>query len=185
MLENFHTLFAGIDPLGTGLFALGTLPALTTLPQTRPSTIGPITFQEAPAASADCDTLTRYRSANLYRELPQYEISYEANDWRLTVNQHRGRAKLLHQHIHGCHLALDARPLSATRLAQRTLAGRAWSLYLIDPCTLHYACPIDDIAFFFNVALPHPYHAAKDGQAAQVQRAICAAEAVMDTFVLV
>ena len=190
MLENFYTLFAGVEPLGAGLLALGTLPALTTLPQSRtltqsrPSTVRSLTFKEAPAVREDCDTLAHYRSANLYRELPQYEISYKANDWQLTVNQHRGRAKLVHQHLHGCHLALDARPLSAARLMQKTLAGRVWSLYLIDPCTLHYACPIDDIAFFFNVALPYPYHVVEDAQAAQVQAAACAAEAVMDTFVL-
>ncbi len=185
MFESFYTLFAGLEPLGAGLLALGTLPTLITLTQTRPLAMRSISFQEAPATSADCDTLAHYRSTNLYHELPQYEISYEAKDWQLTANQHRGRVKLVHQHLHGCHLGLDARPLSTTRLTQKTLAGRVWSLYLIDPCTLHYACPIDDIAFFFNVALPYPYHVVEDGQAAQVQAAACAAEAVMDTFVLV
>lgn len=118
-----------------------------------------------------------YRGPNPYRESPAFEVEYDSAVWLFAEDDGSSRkAQLFQRDIPGCTMWLQAGPVGDQLLSTRILAGREWTISLIQPAILNYATPLKDIYFIIGVILPEKYLATVESPCQQ------AAEDVLQTF---
>lgn len=117
-----------------------------------------------PSPDDDVAGTAYYRGPNPYRDSPQFEIAYPARLWRLESDDTKGQdgLDLIHKGIVDCSIWLDAGAIGAEDMPAVRLGQHDWIPFrTIDPDSIGYYLPWDDIAFFFGIRLPAPY--ATDG----------------------
>jgi hypothetical protein len=138
---------------------------VTSLPSPTVTTVAP-----QPTAA-----LTLYRNANPYLPKPQFEVSYDPAVWSLDQTM-ESNDRLLHRTIKNCDFRLQAGPIGAQSVAKTELAGREWTISLVQPNILLYWFSYKTIGFDFGLVMPTDYSPTEKNPC-QVQ-----AEQVIDTF---
>lgn len=123
--------------------------------------------------------LEHYQGPNPYRSTPLFDVTYDASVWQFVADDGSGRhSQLKHRTIDGCSIWLRAGPVNASPLAEVYLAGRAWTIVLVQPNVIEYVSPEDDFAWIFGLIEPAP-HSGRGNSECQD-----AAEQVIDTFMI-
>jgi hypothetical protein len=156
-------------------------PAVSTSVKT-PSMSPSTTIVLQPDSPVD-HALERYRGYSAYGpEFPSFEILYDTALWRLMPGEIPvSEPQLLAQQIPGCRIRLQAGATAAPTVSSIQLAGREWTVRLLQPDSLMYDTPYDEgiISYIFGLHLPQPY--------SETEKSPCqtAAEQVIDTFTII